>query len=70
MNLHRAVDFIAMSIESLYLGIISYSIPTNIKALKTNLFGIRLKEECNYALFFNEAFKTPFLVYILKSNKC
>lgn len=61
MNLNCFVDFIAMSIESLYLGIISYPIPTNIKALKTNLFGIRLKDECNYALLFNEAFKTPSL---------
>lgn len=61
MNLNRVVDFIALSIESLYLGIISYSIPTNIKALKTNLFGIRLKDGCNYALLFNEAFKTPSL---------
>lgn len=70
MNLNRFVDFIAMSIESLYLGIASYSIPTNIKALKTDLFGTRLKDKCNYALLFNEAFKTPFLVYILKSNEC
>lgn len=64
MNLDRFVDFIAMSIESSYWGILSDSIPANIKALKTDLFGIRLKDQCDYALLFNEAFKTPFLVYI------
>lgn len=66
MNLNRFVDFIAMSIESLYLGIASYSIPTNIKALKTDLFGTRLKDKCNYALLINEAFKTLPCVYIEK----
>lgn len=52
MNLDRFVDFIAMSTESSYWGILSDSIPANIKALKTDLFGIRLKDKCNYALLF------------------
>lgn len=61
MNLNRFVDFIAMSIESLYLGIASYSIPTNIKALKTDLFGTRLKDKCNYALLLTKHLRPPSL---------